>query len=222
MGCAKPYDPFKVPVEQVRAQIETIALPPLSVHPDLVDVERARRLIEPRVVSMLLDAGYDVIPPDEWDRRWLAIAHTVGEIWNPVTGERDDEHYEAAMSALRHDLSVERGVDAIVHLTIAAVRVEASLRSPVLCGRNEDVYWPGGLSRRTRVTVAYGSCLGVTVTDMDERELYSIQQSLEFVDTYARQTHASRPLDERLRDPERVEQAIQATIGPLAEVRSGR
>jgi hypothetical protein len=223
VACATSHDPFKSTGARVRiARVDTIALPRLSVHPDLVDVERARALIEPRVITLLREGGFEVISPEEWDRRWLDIAHAVGEIWDPVTGVRDDERYEAAVTALRHELTVERGVDAIVHVGLYLEKVEGSGRSPMLCGKFEDVYWPGGLPFNARVTIAYGMCLGAYVTDMEGRELYGIHELLEFVDTYALQTHASRPLDERLRDLERVEEAIEATVGPLARARSGR
>ncbi len=58
--------------------------------------------------------------------------------------------------------------------------------------------------------------MGVRVYDMDEREIYSIRHGLEFVDTYALQTNARLPLDQRLRDHERIEEALDVILGPLA------
>jgi hypothetical protein len=53
--------------------------------------------------------------------------------------------------------------------------------------------------------------------DMEERELYGIRSGLETVETFARQTRAVRPLEQRLRDPVRIREAVEATVGPLAD-----
>ena len=217
VACATGYDPFKVPAERLREGVDTVALRPLAVHPDLVDPQRLRALIEPRAVAMLSEGGFEVVPPEEWERRWLATAREVGEIWNPISGARDDARYDAVMSAVRHDLAVERGVDAVVELHLFAEKVEASGWSPRLCGVQREVYWPGReFPLGSRVTLAYGLCVGVRVHDLDEREIYSIRHGLEFVDTYALQTNARLPLDQRLRDPERIEEALDVILGPLA------
>src|SRR5262249_2166669 len=142
-ACTTPYDPFKVPASELRHRVDTVAVSPLGVTVELDDVDRVRALIEPRVVSMLREGGFDVVPPEEWDRRWLAVAREIGPIWDPVTGKRDDERYKAAQSALHHDLALERGVDAVVQVTLYLQPVEGSLTSPLLCGIPRDVYWPG-------------------------------------------------------------------------------
>lgn len=108
-------------------------------------------------------------------------------------------------------------MDAIVYIAIHTERLDSTPVSPLLCGRRERVYWPGD-DPSGRVTAALALCLGVVVSDMEDRDLYRADQLLEFVDTYAEQTHASRPLDERLRDLARIEAAIEAAVGPLARV----
>ena len=215
LGCAT-YDPFKVPAESIRERVDTVALASLEVAVELGDEHRVRALIEPRVAAMLREGGFEVVPPDEWDRRWLTIAKEIGQIWDPVTGKRDDERYQAARSALHHDLALERGVDAIVHLSLYLEKIEASGRAPLLCGIQRDVYWPSSLPLLARITIAYGACLEIEMYDMDRREMYGIRHGLEFVDTYALQTHARRPIDQRLRDPAVIEEALAAIVGPLA------
>lgn len=215
LACATP-DPFKIPAEQLRAQVDTVALLPLRISSDLAEEERLRPLIEPRALAMLRDGGFTVVPPDAWDQGWQSLAHESGEIWNPVTGERNDERFEAVQSELLRKLAAERGVDAIVHLNLFRQPVEGSGPSPLLCDVPRDVYWPDDLGITTRVTLAYGVCLQVEVYDMKMQELYRIWRGLEFVDTYALQTHASKPLDQRLSDPALLEEALTLTLGPLA------
>ena len=211
LACAtKP--PAPVPVERV----DTIALVPLAVEIDLDDEERVRALIEPRAIAMLRERGFEVVPPEEWERRWLAIAQEIGPIWDPVTGERDDERYEAARTAIHHDLAMERGVDALGFLILLSDEIEASGPSPELCGISRDVYWPGErLARNTRVTSVHGVCLGFAIFDLDRRKLHAARHGLEWIDTYARQTHARRPLAARLRNASVIEEALAAVVGPV-------
>lgn len=216
LACATTPDPFKIPAEQLRAQVDTVALLPLRISSDLVEDERVRSQIEPRAMAMLRDGGFTVVPPEAWDQGWQSLARESGEIWNPVTGERDDERFGAVQSELLRKLAAERGVDAIVYLNLFRQPVEGSGPSPLLCDVARDVYWPEDLAMSTRITIAYGACLQVEVYDMEMKELYGIWRGLEFVDTYALQTHASKPLDQRLRDPALLEEALTITLGPLA------
>jgi hypothetical protein len=217
LACATPYDPFKVPAEEVRKRVHTLAVSPLDVRVELDDVERVRALVEPRVVTMLREGGFEVIAPDEWDRRWLTVAKEVGPIWDPATGKRDQGRYEAARTALHHDLATERGVDAIVYLDVYLDKVEASLPATTLCGTELTIYWPGTpLPPLVRSTIAYGACLQLAVFDLESRQLYGIRHGLEFEDAYAKQTHARRPVDLRLRDPKRIAEALNAIVVPLA------
>jgi hypothetical protein len=217
LACATPYDPFKVPADELRKRVDTLAVSPLDVGVELDDVERVRALIEPRVVAMLREGGFEVVPPDEWDRHWLAVAKEVGPIWDPATGKRDEARYEAARTALGHDLATERGVDAIVYLDLYLAKVEASLPKTTLCGTELTIYRPGTpLPPLVRSTIAYGACLQLSVMDLESRELYGIRSGLEFEDAYAKQTHARRPVDQRLRDPKRIAEALDAIVAPLA------
>ena len=215
LGCATS-DPFTIPADELRAQVDTVALLPLRISAGLVEDERVRTLIEPRALAMLREGGFAVVPPAEWDQGWRSLAHEAGEIWNPVTGERNDERFRAVQSDLLRKLAAERGVDAIVDLHLFRQPLEGSGPAPLLCDVHRDVYWPEELARSTRVTLAYGACLHVEVYDMEMRELYRIWRGIEFVDTYALQTHASKPLDQRLRDPALLEEALTLTLGPLA------
>ena len=55
-----------------------------------------------------------------------------------------------------------------------------------------------------------------------ERELYGIRAGLETIETFAAQTRAVRPLEQRLRSPVRLRQAVEAAVGPLADRADGR
>jgi hypothetical protein len=220
LACATGGPPsYPIAEEETLAKIRTVALAPPFVAFELSDTARVRALIVARVTERLREGGFEVVPPDEWDRRWLAIAREVGEVYDPVTGEANDERYRAVLSAFRHDLAVERGAGATVRVRVEGDVLEASGPSPLFCGIQRDVYWPDdSLPGNVRVTSAFGACLDIAVFDLDDHALYHARYGVEFEETYALQTHASRPIAERLRDAALVP-ALDAVLAPLAGLR---
>ena len=86
------------------------------------------------------------------------------------------------------------------------------------CGLpDDDVYWPGsGFGLLERTTAAYALCLNTSLVDMEQRTLFAIRYGLETSVTYFRQTRAVRPREDRLKNPQRIQKAIDETLGELA------
>jgi hypothetical protein len=55
-----------------------------------------------------------------------------------------------------------------------------------------------------------------------ERLWRAAAADVETVETFASQTRAARPLEQRLRDSQRLQQAVEAAIGPFADPSAGR
>ena len=226
IACAPkpPAPPPLQPAEEMRQRgVRTIALAPLRVDAGIADPVRARSELEPRVTARLVAAGFEVVPSAEFERLWRSAASEVGGVYDPVTGEHDRERFDAVQASVLHDLRVRHRADAV--LRMAVVRVSFYLPDAALWfyGTKDLLYWPrreGQTAGFDRATFAAVSCLDLRLTDLDERELYTDRGGLETIETYAGQTRAERPLDERMRDPERLEQAIDyamlALTGPAA------
>jgi hypothetical protein len=220
LGCAVPPapPPLQPAAEMQQRGVRTIALAPLRVDGGIAEPVRARSELEPRVTARLVAAGFTVVPSAELDGLWKSAAGEVGAVYDPVTGEVDRERFDAVQASVLHDLRVRHHADAVLH--IAVVRVSFYLPDATLWfyGTKDLLYWPrqeGGLSGFDRATYATVSCLDLRLTDLDERELFTDRGGLETIETYARQTHAERPLDERMRDPKRLEQAVDYAMTAL-------
>jgi hypothetical protein len=217
LGCAT-YDPFRIPADELRQRVRTIAIVPLRVSAGVADRALARERIEPLVAARLAAGGFQVVGADEVDRLWREAVAEVGDLFDPVTGELDEERFQAVEDAVHHQLRTERGVDAMLWMRVHAVELYLTGAKATFCGTTDAVYWSGeGLGIFESTTLVLASCLTTTLYDMEERELYAIRSGLETIETYARQTRSERPPGERLRDPERLRLAVEATIGPLAE-----
>lgn len=218
-----PYDPFRIPAAELRERVRIIALAPLQANSEIADRARAREQIEPLVIARLEAGGFEVVPSAEMERYWRAAAADVGDVFDPVTGKVDPERYDAVESAVFHELRSEHAADAVLWLRIYTVDLYGAGSRTTFCGTTDDVYWPAGqLSRLQTATLVFATCLSTTLYDMEERELYGIRSGLETVETFAWQTRAERPLEGRLRDPARLQQAVEQTLGPLADRLAGR
>jgi hypothetical protein len=190
----------------------------VTVPSALADREHARAQIEPIVTERLQAGGYEVVPSAEMETLWRRAADDVDDVFDPITGEVDKERFAAVEAAVHRDLRATRSVDAVLRLRIAAIVLHLTGTSVAYCGSTDDVYWPaGGMSPLERATIVLVLCLNTGLYDLEGRELYGIRHGLEPVETYLRQTRAVRPMDERLRDRQRLVQAVEATLGPLAD-----
>jgi len=222
-ACATPYDPFRIPASELRGRVRTIALAPLRASADVADREQARAQIEPIVSARLSAGGFQVVASAEMEKLWRSAAGDVGDLFDPVTGKIDQERYDAVEASVYHELRAQHGADAVLWMRIDTVELYLATRNATFCGTTDAIYWPGGkLENFERATLVVASCLYTHLYDMEERELYSIRSGLEIVETFARQTRAERPQGERLKNPGRLREAVEATVGPLADHSAGR
>ena len=219
VACAKPYDPFRIPAAELRARVHTIALAPLRVSAGVAEPTRARQEIEPLVVEQLAAGGFQVVASDEMERLWRSAAAEVGDVFDPVSGERDEERYEAVEAAVYHELRLQYQVDAVLWMRIYAIELFLVGSRAAFCGTVGPVYWSNPekqIDSSERATLVLATCVDAALYDLEERMLYGIRSGLETIETFARQTRAERPLEQRLRDPSRLREAVNATLGPLA------
>jgi hypothetical protein len=157
------------------------------------------------------------VAADVMESLWQAAAEDVGEIYDPITGKVDRERFDAVERAVYRDLESKHEVDAILYTYVVTVDLHLTRRKVGFCGTTDVIYWPetalGSPGSTTKVRVA---CFSALLFDMEERELYGIRSGLETLETFARQTRAIRPREDRLQDPERIRKAVEAVVGPLA------
>ena len=222
-ACGVPrYDPFHTPASELRQRIQTIAVAPLAASSEFIDRDRLRSQVEPLVADRLRAGAFEVIPSDEVGRLLEQVGREVGDVFDPLTGEVDDERFDLVRGAVYRDLAAQHGVDAVLYIWLEVVPLYLVGSSVSYCGLTGDKpYWPGtgwGPSFWFEsATVVSAFCLNVSLYDLERRKLYSIRYGLETFETYHSQTRAVRPKEERLRDLTRIGAAVEVTIGPLAD-----
>lgn len=215
-----PYDPFKTPAHEVRERVRTIALAPLIAGSTVADRDAARAQIEPLATARLQAAGFTVVPSEAMRKHWQQAAEDVGGVFDPVTGEVDKEHFKTVEAAVYRDLGREQHADAVLYLVIDPVVLYLPGSTVIFCGTTqaESLYWPTSAGTlRDPATFGIVLCLNAQLFDLEGRELYAIRYGIEPVETYAQQTRAVKPVAERLQRPGGVAQAVEQTVGPLAD-----
>jgi hypothetical protein len=215
-GCPRPYDPFRIPRAELRGRIHTIALAPLRVDPDVAEPAPVRAQIEGLATSRLSTGGFKIVEASEMERLWREAAADVGNVFDPLSGVPDKTRFDLVEEAVYRDLASRHRVDAVLYLSVYPVELYLTGTKVRFCGRQDSVYWPGGLGMMDDPTLVRAACLGATLYDMEEHVLYTIQSGIEAYETYVRQTRAARPRSERLQDGIRLQRAVDDAIGGLA------
>jgi hypothetical protein len=177
---------------------------------------------EPDVTDRLEKAGFKVVPSEIWTADWKRTAAEAGGLYDPTTGEADQGRVRLVHAQVRRELAREYLVDAVLNLTVEIVDLNLTTGTPIFCGTRDRVFFP--MARRQSrvldhrgVLAARAACLSVSLRDIQDRELYAARFGIEAWQTYARQTRATRPRALRLRNIERIQEAIRETVGPLAK-----
>jgi hypothetical protein len=220
-ACAKPYDPFRVPRDEVRGRVRTIALAPVRIDVEVADAQQTRDAIAELVTARLVAAGFQVVAATVMDAAWRQAVVDVGPIFDPITGTADKARFDLVEDAVYRELGATQHADAVLQLRVVVVDVPLAGKTMQFCGTEDVTYWPwtgGGITERA--TLARAACLAAILYDMEKRSLYAIQHGIEPLETYARQTHAARPRASRLQDAARLTRAVDGAVGPLAKTRA--
>jgi hypothetical protein len=214
----KAYDPFRVPRDEVRQRVRTIAISPIRLDVDVEDAQRIRDAIAELVTAKLVAGGFGVVPAPVMHAAWRRVVADVGPVFNPITGSGDKARLDLVEDAVRREVAETHHADAVLHVQVIVMDVPLARKTMRYCGIEDTTYWPwSGGSPSEHATLARGVCLVAILVDMEGRSLYAIQNGVETLETYAYQTHAARPRASRLQDMGRLRRAVDDAVGPLAQ-----
>lgn len=78
-GCAKPYDPFRIPQDELRQRVKTIAVARVAVPPNVDGPGGASAKSHPALETLLEAAGFKVVPAAQVREVWDAKANELGD-----------------------------------------------------------------------------------------------------------------------------------------------
>ena len=212
------YDPWQVPPERFYNGVKVIAVTPLTVPRALEGEVELRQRIEALLVDRLQARGFEVVPVLECEATWETICNRLGGLDDPETGDRDPEKFSAARKHFLNELQARYGADAVLHAAI--------IGAPAFVGGGKRAHWcgvsqriedlPGSLRRRPPEPPT-GTCLAVIVEEVLGIDMYINIHGLEIVVRPVAGQWELIPPEELFTDVERLQAALDVTLGPLLE-----
>jgi hypothetical protein len=223
-ACAGQDEPFRIPKEEFRRSVTTIALEPLRVEEGMPASAELRQQVEATMQTVLGEAGFRVVPPSAADEARRQVVGRLGGLYDPITGRADAEKLRTADRLIASELARLHGADAVLTPLLVYDSVQADFEGPVpelwpsLYAVGERVVWrgqpmkfSGAESYPQKIVV---SSIVVRISDLAVGDLYIHDEPIEWTRVYALRTYQVRPGGE-LQRPEVVRKAIEQVLAPL-------
>ncbi len=220
-GCAAkqpPYNPFKIPEDQLRSKIHTIALVPIIAPDGLEKPDQVKAKFESLLDAKLRKLGFKVIPSREYDAIWKKMMDKVGGYFDPVTGKRDDAKFKAVKTHTLREVNSKLKADAVLYSAIRVFPVKFSSNQASWHGTSESLVAGGALqkffSNQFNGTVSALS-LGVNISDSNEVDMYVNWGGIQVLGRVSGWQVVTIPEEEILTNEERNAAAVEIALDPL-------
>ncbi len=220
-GCAvkqPPYNPFKIPEDQFRSKIKTVALSPVIVPDGLEKSDQVKAKFEALLDAKLRKMGFMVVPSKEYDAIWKKMMEKVGGFFDPVTGKRDDAKFKAVKSHMLREVNAKLKADAVLYSAIQVFPVQFNRNQASWHGTSESLVAGGSLqkffSNQFHGTVSALS-LGVDISDPNEVDMYVNWGGIQVLGRVSGWQVVKIPAEEILTNEERNAEAVELALDPL-------
>jgi len=209
-----PPDPFAVPRQVFFDSVKTIVVTSTSVVGETSVSDSTLTQLETLIEEKLRQAGMSVVTASEYAVIWQEISDGAGGFFDPYTGERDEEKFQAAAERLQNELVERFQPDALLYPEIW--EVEAPFSGGVAA-------W-GGVTQRVTGGAGYSgdvlaATLLVAIQDIDGNELYTQEAGVQVVEYMLRGQLTRLAADRLFSDSTWIPAAVSRALDPLLEGR---
>jgi hypothetical protein len=213
-----PYDPFKVPRDEIESRIKTVALTPLQLPRDIEDPESVRATFRQLIESRMRAGGFTIIPDADFEARWDQASQEVGGLYDPMTGTYDKEKGKQVYDKVMHAMASDH-VDALLIVKVVPANAPFGGGWAHWDGAQQQIR-PGGFWSNVFLGSVSGTVEGLSLIasmrDMDDRLLFVNAGGIQLLTTLSTGGHFVRvPVSQLLKDPERNATAVALALGPL-------
>jgi hypothetical protein len=227
---ASDYDPYKIPKDQLQTRVHKIALVPIALPADTPDADGVRQRLERMITQKLTSKGYTSIPSTEYGKIWLRMAHQLGGIYDPITGEPDKDKLKTAHDYTARELSERLGADTLLdsYVVIGELLpyVKPGLPMPHFFAGDEILVWQGkpieagdphffDAPEGNLPQKVFGTRLNVGIYDLAGTHLYGISVDMQWTKVFVARNHEDRPVTQLYQDPSILEHAVNVVLDPL-------
>lgn len=220
-GCATApkYDPFKVSKDELKGKIKTIARTPVFVPDGLQDPASVQARFESLIEAKLTEAGFTLVPSEEYDKIWERRTENIGGFFDPVTGKRDESKIEAVRKDCLRDLCTKFNADAVLYSEIRIVRANIAGQKALWHGTSEDFRTGGKLLKFLDTSMYSGAApalsLVITIRNVDDVCMYLNAGGIQLASRLERGEFVPVPRSQLFSNEERNIAAVNIALDPL-------
>ena len=224
------FNPFVTPETAVYDVARVISLAPFAEPAGLAVPDSILQLFETLIDSALSSGGFSTVPEDAYAAAWQAILEDLGGIYDPMTGQLDNEKYRVAEQRIAHEMSEQFGANAFLYPELVLVDAEFANGVAKWDGTSQSVasFWEhlgetlsalasglsnGGYSTNYPSGTVSAVSLRVGLYDLEGSELYTNWAGIELVAD--KKDGTFYPDEQRFQEPERIRQSVENALGPL-------
>lgn len=156
-GCAvTPYDPFVKSRSEIFDTVKIVSMRPVT----LADFDRKDEVAaryEALITERLEGAGFTVIPSSEFLSIWDPMVEQLGGLFDPVTGEADQEKLDAVRSHTTNELIAKFNIDGFVRPRIDVIQASWSGNTAIWDGVKDETSGKSGFWAALAMSDRYGS-----------------------------------------------------------------
>jgi hypothetical protein len=176
--------------------------------------------------------GFEVVPSRVFEGIWARYSTLAGGLFDPVTGEFEEENVTTVRQLVAQELALRHGADALMAIALTEGPVEVwakeisrddgsrPRKTIVWAASTEALRWDGVPIRaffRDRPERATGAQLGVRIYDPVDVELYSARMAIRWSRIYVHGNYQDRTLPGLLTSKKRLETVMDTLIEPLGQ-----
>lgn len=210
------FDPHKIPRDEFRRRVRTIALRPLFIPPEIENADTVRVRFEALITAALQRKGYTVIASRELEQTWQQLSEKTGGVYDPITGKPDEKKLETVKNYTARELAQRHKVNAVVasYISLNAVLPGVSPWTGRIDLWGDPITFNGGTvaAMPQRVVAAI---LNVAIYDTDWVELYEMWAGIEWVKVFILRGYDVKPTGRAYNDDNRNQHAIDLIFDPL-------
>ena len=221
LGCkTPPRNVFLIPEQRFDQEVRIVALAPLVLPADLEEPERVRERFEALITSRLRELGYEVVPSSQFAGIWENSVEQLGGYFDPVTGKRDEEKFEALRSHCLAELEATCQADVLLHSSIRVVAAPFYGSTATWYGTDQSMQTMGsailsGLAGGTPSGTIGALCLTVVIEDTHGADYFVGHGGIEVTARLTAGGMEAIPQHELFRDAERNEEAVTLALEGL-------
>jgi hypothetical protein len=216
-GCATPpaYNPFQVPQNDFYIKIKTVAMSPLLIPKWVGGSQAVKSKMEGQIKAELQKAGFNVIPPEEFEEIWNQLLDQMGGYFDPLTGKIDKAKLETIRNYARHEMSAKYKVDAFLHPSIELVGAKVKGFNARWDGTTESIIFGEWYGDYEGVTKALS--LAIIIEDTNGVNMYINRGGIQVASKIYRGRFIPVPTSELLANEERNIEAVNIALKTLVE-----